>query len=327
MNVTLKHLRAFLAVARGHGFTRAAETSGLSQPALTVNVRQLEEALGFALFERTTRRVRLTAKGMSFLPTAERLVTDFDDAIDSVRTDAAAGRQRVSVAALPSIATLVLPQVIAGLTAQVPEMRIHVRDLNCSAVRRRVRAGEVDFGIASMGEGGEPELSFEPLLTDPFGMVCRDDHPLAQGEGAIAWADLGRFAFLGLAIDTGIRPLIEQAGNVPESVVRPQLEFSNILTLGAMLSEGVGTTAIPYMAYRCMGRERLVFRPLGAEPLQRTVCIVARTGMPLGPAAKRFRTTLQEACADFAGRSPFVTNARCPHARPPEMTPGGKRPT
>ena len=312
MNVTLKHLRAFLAVARSHGFTRAAETSGLSQPALTVNVRQLEEALGFVLFERTTRRLRLTAKGMSFLPTAERLVSDFDDAIDSVRTDAAAGRQRVSVAALPSMATLVLPQVIAELTAQVPEMRIHVRDLNCSAVKRRVSAGEVDFGVASVGEA-EPELAFEPLLTDPFGVVCRDDHPLARGDERVTWADLGGFPFLGLAIDTGIRPLIEQARHVPETVTRPQLEFSNILTLGAMLSEGVGATAIPYMAFCCMGRQRLVFRPLGPEPLERTVCIVTRSGMPLAPAAKRFRTILQRASAEFAAGSPLVMNARDPH--------------
>jgi DNA-binding transcriptional LysR family regulator len=324
MNVTLKHLRAFLAVARARGFTRAAETSGLSQPALTVNVRQLEEALGLALFERTTRRVRLTARGMSFLPTAERLVADFDDAIEAIRADAAAGRQRVSVAALPSMATLVMPQAVAGLIAQAPTTRVHVRDLNSSAVQRRVRAGEVDFGIGSVWEA-EPDLSFEPLLADPFGVVCRDDHPLAQGDGPLEWGQLADYPFLGLALDTGIRPLIEQAGRVPEAVIRPQLEFSNILTLGAMLSEGVGVTAMPHMAFRCIGREGLVFRLLGPNPLMRTVCLVARNGMPLAPAAARFRTILQAACADFARSSPHVEDAQA--APPPTDDATAKGPT
>lgn len=311
MNVTLKHLRAFLAVAHAGGFTRAAEGSGLSQPALTVNVRQLEEALGLALFERTTRRVRLTARGRSFLPTAERLVADFDDTIEAIRADVAAGWQRVSVAALPSMATLVLPQAIATLVARAPETRIHVRDLNSSAVQRRVRAGEVDLGIGSAREA-EPDLACEPLLSDAFGLVCRADHPLAAAQAPVAWDRIGDFPYLGMGLDTGIRPLIEEIGTVPESVARPRLEFSNIMTLGAMLAEGVGVTAMPHMAFRCIERQGLTFVPLAGPPIRRTVCLMTRSGMPLAPAAARFRAILREACAECARDAPHLMDARPP---------------
>ena len=326
MNVTLKHLRAFSAVARARGFTRAAEASGLSQPALTASIRQLEEALGLALFERTTRRVRLTADGLSFLPVAERLLADFDNAIASVRADAAAGRRRVSVAALPSMAALVLPQAVARLIAQAPQTRVHVRDLNSSAVQRRVRAGEVDFGIGSIWEA-EPDLAFEPLLADAFGVVCRSDHPLAQAGAPVAWADLAALPFLGLALDTGIRPLIEQAADVPETVMRPQLEFSNITTLGAMLAEGVGVTAMPHLAFRCIGSDGLTFLPMAGAPLLRTVCLVRRAGMPLAPAAVTFRAILLDACAAFARASPHVVDAQAAPPRSAEPLAADPLPT
>ena len=103
--VNLRHIRAFLAVAQLASFTRAADRLSLSQPALTICIRQLEDLVGVALFNRTTRRVRLTKAGEDFLPTAERLIHDFEAAIDDVRAIAERRHGRVSLATISLIAT------------------------------------------------------------------------------------------------------------------------------------------------------------------------------------------------------------------------------
>jgi len=309
MNVTLKQLRAFVEVARARGFTRAAERCGLSQPALTVAIRQLEEALGTALFERTTRRVRLSADGLAFLPTAERLLAEVDGAIESMRAGAAAGRERVSVAALPSMAALVLPGAVSATMAEGPETVVHVRDANSSAVQRRVRAGEVDFGLGSLWEA-DSEIQVEPLLTDRFGLACREDHPLAGSEEPLPWAELAPYPMLGFAMDTGIRPLLDADEGRPGGLAPPRLELSNIMTAGAMLSEGLGVTAVPYMAFACLGRATLRFRPLEAPDLRRDIALLRRRGTPLAPAAARFRARVLDACGHFAAGTPNVADAR-----------------
>lgn len=307
MNVTLKQLRAFVEVARARGFTRAAERCGLSQPALTVAIRQLEEELGTALFERTTRRVRLSADGLAFLPTAERLLAEVDGAIQSMRAGVAAGRERVSVAALPSMAALVLPGAVSAVMADAPETVVHVRDANSSAVQRRVRAGEVDFGLGSLWEK-DPEIHVEPLLTDRFGLACREDHPLAGAEGPVQWAALSRYRMLGFAMDTGIRPHLESIEGRPDGLAQPRLELSNITTAGAMLAEGLGVTAIPYMAFACLGRPTLCFRPLEAPELHRDIALLRRKGTRLSPSAERFRDHVLAACARFAADARHVTD-------------------
>ncbi|MCG8356733.1 MAG: LysR family transcriptional regulator, partial [Kiloniellales bacterium] len=99
MNVTLRHLRAFVEVAHQGAFTRAAQALALSQPALTVVINQFETELGFKLFDRTTRRVRLTQEGERFLPTAEHLLDDFDQALEDLRAVSERRRGKVAIAA------------------------------------------------------------------------------------------------------------------------------------------------------------------------------------------------------------------------------------
>jgi LysR family carnitine catabolism transcriptional activator len=101
--INLRHLRGFVAVAREGNFTRAAERLLLSQSALTVTIRQLEEYLGIALFNRTTRQVTLTVDGENFLTSAEKIIGDFDDAVAAVRHSVTQRRGQVSIAVLPSV--------------------------------------------------------------------------------------------------------------------------------------------------------------------------------------------------------------------------------
>ena len=291
MNVTLKHLQAFVAVAREGSFTRAAQRLALSQPALTIQINQFEEELGVRLFDRTTRRVMLTDNGADFLPTAQRLIADVESALAEVRDVAARRRGRVGLATLPSIAMKAMPGVVAAFRADYPGVSVHLHDANASGVQRMVRRHEVDFGLASMWEA-DPDLLFEPVMSDPFGLVCRADHPLAGATGALAWTALDGYDILGLAPDTGIRPLIESVVDLPDSVRRPEVEVSNIATLEGMLDAGLGIAVLPEMAVPRRRNGDFVFRPLCDPPLSRDICLITRRGRSLSPSAQSLRETI-----------------------------------
>lgn len=284
MDVTLKQLQAFVEVARQGSFTRAAKRLLVSQPALTVTIRDLERDLGVRLFDRTTRKVQLTQEGSGFLPTAERLLSDVREAVADVRELAERRRGQVRLVSLPSVATDILPPILARFGETYPGITVHLHDANASAVQTRVKNREVDFGIASAWRSDD-DLAFTPLLTDSFHLVCRHDHPLAASGAPMRWADLGDWVFLGLAPDTGIRPLLETVPELPANVQRPRYEVSNIATLDGLLGAGMGVTVLPRLAVPQAPKAPYVCRPMTAPELSREICLIQLRDRSLSPAA------------------------------------------
>jgi DNA-binding transcriptional LysR family regulator len=146
--VNMRHIRAFLAIAQHASFTRAADHLALSQPALTICIRQLEECLGLAVFNRTTRRVSLTFAGQEFLPTARRLLSEFEAALSNMQAHADSQRGRVAVAALPSVAAEWLPSTVSHFARTYPQVSIEITAEDSRGVYRCVRENEVNFGFA-----------------------------------------------------------------------------------------------------------------------------------------------------------------------------------
>src|SRR5262245_14245207 len=147
MATEVRHMKAFLEVARCGNFTRAAEELHICQPALTVQIKQLEQLLGVKLFDRDKRHVALTQPGRDLLRPIERVLTDIEGI--RVASHEFAGRQRgiVTIAALPSIAARVLPAVIRRLNIERPGIAVRLVELIGTKIVDAVKAGEVDFGI------------------------------------------------------------------------------------------------------------------------------------------------------------------------------------
>lgn len=285
INATLQHLRCFVAVARESSFTQAAKRMCLTQSSLTAAIQQFEREAGLKLFDRTTRRVTLTREGSSFLPVAERLLQDFEAAMADVRAVAERQRGHISIAAAPSVVTLILSPVIAQFSSAFPNISVVVSDGSSENVQRRVLTGEADFGIASRWSD-DPGLEFKPLLRDRFGIVCRQDHALAKLRGRLTWKHLHTHRYVGLATDTGIRAMLHSVPGLPPMLRTPQYEVSSTTSLQAMLIEGLGVSVLPSLAAHLAPLDSLAFRALHEPRLEREICLIVRRGRALSPAAQ-----------------------------------------
>lgn len=304
-NATVRHLRAFLAVARNGSFTRAAIALHLSQPSLTMAVRQLEDIVGLSLFDRTTRTVRLTPEGSDFVPVAERLVADFDDAIQDIRQAATRRRGRLSVGVVHSVATKIVPDVLPRYLARNPLVRVQLRDGNSSDVRHGIRSREVDFGFCSK-DAEDPELDFAPLFRDRMGLLMRRGHPLAASQRPLAWVEIGNYDFIGLTRDTATGSLLDAVPSLPASVRAPRCEVSMNDTLWVLLQAGVGVTTVPALAVFGRPGTDLVFRPLAEPEVWRTVYIATRRGRGLPTTGAEFIRLVRERVAMLSQSSPLI---------------------
>lgn len=301
MNVTITYLRAFLAVVKQGSFSKAAEELNITQPTLSVTIRQLEQALKIRLLDRTTRRISLTEEGAEFYPTVERLLHDFDAALNDVRSIAERRTGKVSLAMLPSIATELIPIVVARYSELYPGVKIHLRDDNTSGVWRRVARQEVDFGIAGAFEG-DSDLEFLPIISDRFGVVALEDHPLAREEGPLAWSELAAYKIIGLASDTGIKPLLVGRRGIPDNVRAPNHEVSNIMTVMNLVDAGFGIAAIPSFAAMRRQHARVIFRELVRPTIKRDIGLVKRRGKALSPAAQSMQKLILDMLPEIKTR-------------------------
>lgn len=302
MNVDLRQLRSFVTIVRCGNFTRAAQQLGVSQPALSLSLRQLESALGLRLLDRTTRSIGLTADGLRLLPTAERLLMDFEAAIRDVKEAAAERRSMLTVACLPSLAVRVLPEAITRFQKEFPAVSIQIRDGTAAAVLRAVRQAEADIGMSSYWQA-QPDLEFRPIAEDRFVLVCPAAHRLAQ-RSHVTWSVLKNESFLMLTPDTSMRRLLDDTFGDFSTIVQPAFEVGSWATLCGLLEAGLGITALPDLAVPMVDSRTLVQVPLVEPVIKRNIGIVTRIGSEMTVAARAFLNVLDSVLAQSSHRLP-----------------------
>jgi DNA-binding transcriptional LysR family regulator len=283
MNVTLRQLRVFIEVARLQSFSRAGDEIGLTQSAVSRCVRELEGEIGLKLIDRTTREVQLTDVGGNLVSSVSRLLSDLDDALREIREIGEQRRGRVVVAASPTVACRLMPRVVASCVQQFPYVTLGLRDDVQSDVVRKVKSGEVDFGVI-IGPFSDDDLLSETLMTDSFCVVTRDDHPLAASE-QVAWKDLDGEQLVMLDYASGSRPIIDaamQAQGVNATVVQ---ELGHSATVFGLVEAGVGISVLPWLALPLPAGASLVARAL-VPRAERRVELVRRRDRSLSPAAE-----------------------------------------
>jgi len=314
MNFDLSDLRAFVAVADLASFRAAAEALHLSQPALSRRVDKLEQALGFRLLERTTRKVELNAMGRAFLPRARHVLGELDVALLGMADLSERIHGLVTVACIPSAVDNFVAGVVRDFHRRFPSIRVRLLDQPAPAILLSVARLEADFGITYLG-AQEPDLEFEPLVEEPFVLACRADHPLAR-QRSVRWAELADHDCVVLAPGSGNRLLMDQG--LARVAERPRwtCEAQHVPAQLSLIEAGVGVGAVPRLALTGGAGSSLVGVPLVEPELARSVGIVRRRGRPSGAAAQAFHDALVAAHRE-AGR---------PGERPGDR-PGGRTAT
>ena len=298
MNFDLTDLRTFVGVADLGSFRAASEAMHLTQPALSRRVNKLEQALGFRLFERTTRKVELNAMGRSFLPRARHVLNELDRALLGMSDLSDRLRGLVTVACVPSTVGTFVAGALREFHQQYPRIRVHVIDESATNILLAVARSEADFGISYLGTQ-EPDLEFEPLFDEDFVLACRLDHPLARRRH-VRWAELAQHDCVMLAPGTGNRMLVDQAlSGQPRGQPRGQshqpawsCEVRHVPALINLIEAGIGIGAVPRFAVPVGLQAALVCIPLIDPPVVRTIGMIRRRGQPLSPAAQALHDLL-----------------------------------
>lgn len=290
-NITLKQVRAFVAVADAASFISAAGVLHLSQPALSQTIRQLEDEIGNALFQRTTRSVRLTPLGLSFLPHARHLLRQFDSVIGDIQEVASRKRGRVTIACLPSVASRLMPRVVAMNERLYPGIRIVIRDMNMRAVVESLRAGDADLGI---GGSATDDIGLEGIVLghDYFHALVPITSPLSRRR-SLRWSDLADQPFIAMTHDTGLRDLIDAAAGEQGIALKIVAEVSNVTTLNGMLEEGIGVSALPGLILPRNDQSFVRHRLLTNPKVKRTIRLYWRGNVGLSPSAQAIVVSLR----------------------------------
>lgn len=292
MNITIKQLRAFVAVAKTQSFTEACAAIHLSQPALSIAIKNLEEEVGGQLLVRTTRTLSLTAEGEAFLPTAERLLADWDNALEEVHNRFALKRGKIAIAAMPSFALNQLPEAIRQYRESYPQINVTVHDVLAEEVVDMVRQGRCELGV-SFEPADSEDLLFEPLFQDQLVAVLPEGHPRLV-QPSICWTELLESDFMLLQRPSSIRLLVEQQLEEQGIPLVVEFETHQLATIGRMVATGLGVSAVPALCIDQMVELGARCRVLEQPHIVRQVGLVTRRRYPLSMAAQGMVQVLRD---------------------------------
>ena len=279
MNVTLKQLRYFEALARHGHFGRAADACAVSQPALSMQIKELEDSLGAPLVERRAREVRLTTLGEAFAERARDILRSVDELGDLARAsgDRLAGRLRIGV--IPTIAPYLLPTIIGDLTRCYAGLDIHVRETVTPRLLQELAEGRLDTAIVALPVS-EPSFAEVALFTEDFVLVRPAED---EGKPVPNAETLRKMRLLLLEEGHCFRDQALSFCNVHAALPRELLDASSLSTLVQMVSAGIGVTLIPDMAVAVETRSAAVSVTRFPNPRpSRTIGMIWRRTSPLG---------------------------------------------
>ncbi len=278
MNFTLRQLQYFCAVAEQRNFGRAAQVCHVSQPALSVQIKALEETLGGSLFERQARDILLTPLGRDVLDHA-RQVLGAADRLDQFARDQSGGHRSLSIGIIPTIAPYILPGVLAGLRTADVSLKVQIREARTERLLSMLRAGEIDAGVVALPSGGS-ELHEVALFQDRFLLAGSAGRLQSMSNDPEALRPIDLRATQLMLLDDG-HCLTDQALEVcgqDRSSGLINMGASSLATLSRLVAEGFGLTLMPELAARAEAEAvpGLKLQRFGSPQPFRTIGLVRR---------------------------------------------------
>ncbi|WP_113627698.1 LysR family transcriptional regulator [Pectobacterium peruviense] len=252
--LNLAHLTTFRMVISRGSFSGAAEALGLSQPAVSLQIRQLEQVFQARLIERTSRGIRPTPAGMTLSEHCMKIDAVVSAAIESVslHSDDITGTVTVGTGATACIH--LLPPLLQQLRQMHPLLKVDVRTGNTSDIVRGVEENRIDIGLVTLPAAGKC-LSVNPLGTDEFVIIMEKDI-LGQSAKPLSPDDLLSLPLIIFEPGSGTRALIDEWFRYAGHVACPVMELGSIEAIKRMVRAGLGYSIVPRMSVRSMGERQ-----------------------------------------------------------------------
>ena len=288
----LKHLRAFVALAETLHFGRAAERLCIVQPALSMQIKALEEELGVRLFERDRHRVALSETGTIFLPEARATLHQAARAEQVARRAARGEVGTLRVAFVSSVLPRLLPAVMRSMHTRYPMIALELKDMSTPEQIAALHDGKLDFGLVRLPLSGTG-LEIREVMEEPFVVALPEDHALAH-KAQIRAADLrGRPAFvLARRYAPGLYDEMLLAFRKQRVSLEIATELGEYTTMLALVSAGLGIGVIPTHAAMALP-PNVVARPLDLRDHRTGIGLAWRD---LDSPAKRIFVDVMEEC-------------------------------
>lgn len=290
MNISLRQMRAFSAVARAGSFTAGARQVNLTQSAVSMLVQQLEEALGVTLFDRGAA-VTLTEAGRQLLPLARRILDDVNQVVEGASDLRSLRTGLLRVVAPQMLSCTWISTVLGEFAAAHPDIGLRVTDATTDDVVGVVRRGEAEIGVGPERTVGE-DVTRTFLMDVPIRMVCPAKHPLAQRRG-VSWDELRdeRWVIYSSEFNRQLERILQS--HDASLSMQTAVEVGYLTTALAMVGVGSGLAAVPDYARMFADNFKLRFVPLRGPEIRRQFYIYQRRGMALSPAAEAFVAMMQ----------------------------------
>ena len=285
-DINLKLLRTFEAVARHRSFTRAATELHRAQATVSSQVNALEAQLCVPLLERTSRRVALTGPGEALAAALAPAFQLIEEGLAKARDELDRQRGRIVIACVPSLASVLLPAMLAAYRVRDRATRIDVEELTSGEILQSVLDGSIDFGIGPVTEATTPAIAFTAAVEEALCVLLPADQ-VPDGASEMPFRTLASLPLITLSGSVLLQRQLQATADACGVTLSSQSEVRHVQTAIAMVQAGVGAAIVPQLALPATINEGLRALPITEPALSRTVGIVSRKGVPLQPAAAR----------------------------------------
>jgi LysR family transcriptional activator of glutamate synthase operon len=283
----LRQLRYLVALADECHFTRAAAREHIAQPALSQQIRRLEDEVGLALVERTTRKVALTGAGELLVARARHILSELDAAQAELQTLAGVQGGRLSVGALHTMGPVDLSLLLASFHRNHPAVELTVREQSSEELAEMLRDDVVDLAFLSVTERIQRRgLELHPLVSEELVVVVPTQHPLA-GRDVIRLAELAGEPFIAFRSGSRLRELLDSGAAAVGFEPRIALESNESRRIRSLVTGGLGVAVLPRSDAVGQGSPVAIARLVEPE-MRRDVSLASRAGRRHSPAATAF---------------------------------------
>ncbi|MGE9658371.1 LysR family transcriptional regulator [Snodgrassella alvi] len=284
MNISIKQIKAFLALVEEDNFTRAAQKIHLSQPAFSSLIANLEQEIGYRLFDRDTRKVQLNEDGIHFIKLARELMFAYERTTKEIRSHANNHKEKLVLAVMPSIVVQWVSQLLATFHHKHANVKVELLDTQWDLCLQALLQGHAELALTAKSPS-LTEITAEFLFSDKFHLICHINHPLAS-KADIELKDLLEYGMIGFTKGTSIRHYVDKI--VDLFGMNYVVEVSQLTTMMGLVAANYGIGIVPRLTLFQFEHKNLVVRDVKDMNLERSIYLIKHKERKLSPQAENF---------------------------------------